>query len=167
MEKRSRMRLRDGLKGVGAAVLVLAFTGAALAAERSTAIEAVKSDVEDGLGLSAAQKERITAVREDYKARQQELKNALALKNEALRQELDSDAPVRANVDAIVVEIKAIQGQITDNHVDVVLKLRAIYTAEQIRRIKLRLEQQRKAVAAKKHVKKTKKPEAAEDTAGK
>ncbi len=159
------MRLRDGFKGVGAAVLILAFTGMAVAAEKATAIESVKSDIEDGLGLTAAQKERITAVREEYKAKQLEFKRALSLKNEALRQELDSDAPVRANVDAIVAQIKDIQGQITDNHVDVVLKLRAVYTAEQIRRIKQRLEQQRKAVAGKKQVKRSKKP--AEAAAGK
>ena len=152
------MRLRDGWKGVGAVALALLCTGAAVAAEKTTAIESVKSDVEDGLGLTTAQKERIRAVREDYKARQQEFKKSLSLKNEALRQELDSDAPVRANVDAIVVQIKDIQGQITDNHVDVVLKLREVYTAEQIRRIKQRLEQQRKTVTGKKQGRRSKKP---------
>jgi len=152
------MKPGDGLKAVGAVFLVLSFTLTVMAAEKTTVVEAVKSDVADGLGLSADQKERIRAVREEYRARQQELKRALSLKNEALRQELDGDVPVRANIEAVVAQIKSIQGQITDNYVDVVLKLREVYTVKQIKRIKQRLEQQRKAAVGNKRGKKAKRP---------
>ncbi len=152
------MKPGDGLKAVGAVFLVLSFTLTVMAAEKTTVVEAVKSDVADGLGLSADQKERIRAVREEYRARQQELKRALSLKNEALRQELDGDVPVRANIEAVVAQIKSIQGQITDNYVDVVLKLREVYTVKQIKRIKQRLEQRRKAAVGNKRGKKAKRP---------
>ena len=118
--------------------------------EKKTALESVKSDLEDGLGLTQEQRAKIRAVREEFKARQTAIKSALNIKNEALRQELDSDAPVRAKVEPIVAEIASLQGQLVDNRVDVVFKLREIYTPKQIKKLKERLQQQKKAAGARK-----------------
>lgn len=125
--------------------------------EKKTTLESVKSGLEDGLGLTPEQRERIRAIREDFRARQAAIKNALNAKYEALRQELDGDSPARAKANPIVAEIKALQGQLTDNRVDVVFKLREIYTARQIRKIKQRSQEQGKAMAVKKKGKKGKK----------
>jgi Spy/CpxP family protein refolding chaperone len=131
--------------------------GAADIVEKKTQLEAVKSDLEDGLGLTLEQKNKIRTIREEFQTRQVSIKNALNAKHEALRQELDADVPVRVKVQPIVIEIKALQGQLTDNRVDVVFKLREIYTPQQIKIIKERLEQQRKAIGLKKKGKKGKK----------
>ena len=160
------MKSMDALKIgiVGACVVFITAQGAwAIAAggenvvERKTSLEAVKSDLEEGLGLTAEQKEKVAAIREDFKSKQLAIKNALNAKHEALRQELDGEAPVRAKVDPIIVEIKALQGQLMDNRVDVVFKLREIYTPQQIKMIKEHLEQQRKAMAVRNQGKKGKK----------
>jgi Spy/CpxP family protein refolding chaperone len=155
--------LKIGMAGVlvtiltGSAAEVYAATAGGNVVERKTTLESVKSDLEDGLGLTLEQKNKIRTIREEFKARQQAIKNGINAKNEALRQELDGDTPVRARVEPIVVEIKSLQGQLTDNRVDVVFKLREIYSPKQIKMIKERMEQQRKAIMAKKKSKKGKK----------
>jgi Spy/CpxP family protein refolding chaperone len=139
----------DGLAATG--------TGTMNVVEKKTSLESVKSDLEEGLGLTSEQKNKIKLVRDEFKARQTAIKKALNIKNEELRQELDGEAPVRAKVQPIVAEIGALQGQLIENRVDVVFKLREIYTPKQIKKIKQRLEQQRKALAVKKPAKKQKK----------
>ncbi len=161
------MKVTDALKVVVTGVFVVAFTGQGGLAfagnagmnviERKTVLESVKSDLEDGLGLTPEQKENIAVIRQEFKAKQLAIKNALNAKHEALRQELDGDAPVRAKVEPVLAEIKALQGQLMDNRVDVVFKLREIYTPAQIKMIKERSELQRKALVVKKQGKKTKK----------
>ncbi len=145
------------LTGSSAEVCAAAAAGNVTVVERKTTLESVKSDLEDGLGLTLEQKNKIRTIREEFKARQQAIKNGINAKNEALRQELDGDSPARARAEPIVVEIKALQGQLTDNRVDVVFKLREIYSPKQIKMIKERMEQQRKAIKAKKKSKKGKK----------
>jgi Spy/CpxP family protein refolding chaperone len=125
--------------------------------EKKTTLESVKSDLEDGLGLTVDQKARIKAIRDEFRSRQMAIKNALNAKHEVLRQELDGDTPVRAKVEPIVVEIKALQAQLIDNRVDVVFKLREIYTLKQIKKIKDHASKQRKAMSVQKSGKKTKK----------
>jgi Spy/CpxP family protein refolding chaperone len=166
MKKEECMKVMDAFK-VGMAglcmIVVLGRAQEVFAAnnvsviEKKTTLESVKSDLEEGLGLTPEQKEKIRTIREEFKSRQLAIKNALNAKNEALRQELDGDKPVRAKAEPIVVEIKALQGQLTDNRVDVVFKLREIYTPKQIKLIKERSEQQRKALVVKKKGNKGKK----------
>ncbi len=130
------------------------------AAEKVTSVEAVKVDLEDGLGLTPEQRDKVRAVRDEYKARREFLRNELNIRYEALRKELDADAMSRDRVDARAAEIKTIQGQLIDNRVDVVVKLRAVYTPEQLRMIKGRPSGvDKKGAASKKAVKKTRKLE--------
>jgi Spy/CpxP family protein refolding chaperone len=109
------------------------------------------------LGLTPEQKSKIKVIRDEFRTRQMAIKNALNAKHEALRQELDGDVPVRAKAEPIVVEIKALQAQLIDNRVDVVFKLREIYSPKQIKMIKEHAAQQRKAMSIKKSGKKAKK----------
>ena len=151
-----------GMAGVFMMGFVMRSTGvgaaeAANVIEKKTSLESVKSDLEQGLGLTPEQKDKIAVIRQDFKAKQLAIKNALNAKHEALRQELDGDAPARSKVEPIVAEIKALQGQLMDNRVDIVFKLREIYTSEQIKTIKERSEQQRKAMIIRKQGKKGKK----------
>jgi len=125
--------------------------------EKKARLESVRPDFDEGLGLSLEQKKKIIMIREEFRARQLAIKNALNAKYEALRQELDGDVPARSKVEPVVVEIKALQAQLTDNRVDVVFKLREIYTSKQIKLIKERSQQQRKAAAPKKQGKNVKK----------
>ena len=143
--------------GWAGAVFAASGTGTVNVIEKKTSLEAVKSDLEEGLGLTLEQKNKISAIRDEFRSRQTAIKNALNAKHEALRQELDGDVPSRTKVEPIVVEIKALQGQLIDNRVDVVFKLREIYTPKQIKLIKEHAEQQRKAMAVKKQGNKGKK----------
>ena len=111
----------------------------AVAGEPVAAVESVKPDMDQGLGLTAEQKERIRAVRQDYKTRQHEVKKALNARLEALRVELDGDKPVRDKVDLLAAEIKKLQSQLIDNRIDVVFKLRGVYTPAQLMKLKQRM----------------------------
>jgi Spy/CpxP family protein refolding chaperone len=133
--------------------------GVAAAAEKVTSVEAVQVDLEDGLGLTQEQKDKVRAVRDEYRSRRELLRNELNARYEALRKELDADTVVREKVDPMVAEIKTIQGQLIDNRVDVVLKLRAVYTPEQLRLIKERPQGAEKKSAVKKGAKKVRKLE--------
>ena len=144
--------------GWAGAVFAAGAPGTVNVIEKKTSLESVKSDLEEGLGLTPEQKNKIRTIRDEFKAKQLAIKNALNAKHEALRQELDGEVPVRAKVEPIVVEIKSLQGQLIDNRVEVVFKLREIYSPKQIKIIKVRAEQQRKAMAVKKQGKKGKKP---------
>lgn len=125
--------------------------------EKKTSIESVKSDFEDGLGLTPQQREKIGAIRRDFKTRQAAIRDELGLRQEALRQELDGDAPVRAKVDPILAQIKELQGQLMENRVDVVFKLRDVYTSRQIKLIRKRAQQQNKTITSQKQKKNGKK----------
>jgi Spy/CpxP family protein refolding chaperone len=149
------------------AVAVGIAAGNAAAAEKTAAIESVQASLEEGLGLTAEQKAKLRTVRDDFKARQQVIRRDLNAKNEALRQGLDAEAMDRAKVDAVAAEIKLLQGQLLDNRVDVVFKLREIYTPEQIKTIKARLEKARKKASTKKSLKKGKKITTKKSTAKK
>ncbi len=143
--------------GWAGGVMAASASGTVNVVEKKASLESVKSDLEDGLGLTPEQKSKIKAIRDEFKSRQMAIKNALNAKHEVLRQELDGDAPVRAKVEPIVIEIKALQAQLIDNRVDVVFKLREIYTLKQIKKIKEHAAQQRKAMSVKKSGKKAKK----------
>ncbi len=148
------------MKGMGAivlltaGVLVFAVAGIARAVEKTAIVESVKSDLEVGLGLTVDQKAKIKTIRDEFKVRQQAIKSALSTKNEALRQALDADDLKREKVDAVVTDIKILQGDLVQNRVDVVFKLREIYTPKQIKLIKARLEKNLKEMNSKKTAKK-------------
>ena len=114
------------------------------------AIETGRFDIDEGLGLTPEQAARIKSVREAFRARQQAIKDEISAKNEALRQELDSELPVRAKVDAVLVQIKALQAALLDSRVDVVFALRELYTPAQVRLIKERLEKHRQELPSRK-----------------
>ncbi len=146
------MLLRGGswvLGGILAAVLTVS---PGLAAELKASVESLVVADED-LGLSSEQKNGIKVVRDAFKTSQQVLREDLSRKNEALLQEMDADKPDRAKADAIVVEIKALQGRLVENRVDVVFKLRQIYTPAQMKLMKHRLEERPQAIAPRKALK--------------
>jgi Spy/CpxP family protein refolding chaperone len=148
--------LAAALIGQAGDVLAAKGSGVVTVVEKKASLESVKSDLEDKLGLTREQYNKIKAIRDEFRARQMAIKNALNAKHEALRQELDGDAPARAKVEPVVVEIKALQGQLVDNRVDVVFKLREIYSPRQIKIIKDQAKQQRKTISVKRPSKKKK-----------
>ena len=103
-------RLRWSMAVAVSAGIMVGLGGNIHAAEKTVSIEVVNADLEEGLGLTLEQKEKLKLVREAFKARQQEIRRALNIKNEALRQGLDADDPARAKVDAVAAEIKLLQG---------------------------------------------------------
>ncbi len=131
----------------------------AWAAEPVTAVEAVQVDMDGGLGLTPEQKDKIRAIRDEYKSRRDFLKNELNSRYEFLRKALDADTLTQEKIDPMVAEIKTIQGQMVDNRVDVVIKLRAVYTPEQIRKIKQGAQVIPSKAAVKRPVKKIRKLE--------
>ena len=130
------------------------------AAEKVASVEAVPVELEDGLGLTPEQKDKVRAIRSEYKARRSSLTASLNARYEALRKELDAEVVAHDRVDAVVAEIKGIQGQMLDNRVDVVVKLREVYTPAQIKLIKERPRgEPRKGDVLKKGLKKKRKLE--------
>ena len=125
------------------------------AAEARTAVESPGAGADDALDLTPEQKVAIKAVRDAFKASQQLVREDLSRKNEALWAEMDADNPDRVKADALAAEIKLLQGRFVENRVDMVFKLRAIYTPAQLKVMKRRLESRlqssfvRKAVKAK------------------
>ncbi|MEI8012911.1 MAG: periplasmic heavy metal sensor [Candidatus Omnitrophota bacterium] len=147
------LKFRDMV--LGAVFMAVFMPAAAMAAEPKASVESLVGVADEDLGLTPEQKNEIKAVRDEFKTIQQALRENLSRKNEALRLEMDADKPDRAKADAVVIEIKALQGRIVENRVDVVFKLRDIYTPAQMKIMKRRLEDRqqvsvsRKAVMAK------------------
>ena len=131
---------RRGNRMLAAVVMVMSVTVPALAAESRTSVESLAPRLDEGLGLTPEQRNRVRAVREEYKAVQQALREDLSRQNEALRAAMDADNADRSTVDALAAQIKEIQGRLVENRVDVVFKLRGIYTPAQVKLIKERLQ---------------------------
>ncbi|MFH0753318.1 MAG: Spy/CpxP family protein refolding chaperone [Candidatus Omnitrophota bacterium] len=110
--------------------------GAGWSADKGTVVEMMSLDFEKSLGLTPEQKAKVAVVREAYKDRRRLLRKELDARYENLRLELDAASVSPEKVGAAAAQVKALQGQLLDNRVDVVIKLRAIYTPEQLRKIR-------------------------------
>ncbi|MBF0569238.1 MAG: Spy/CpxP family protein refolding chaperone [Candidatus Omnitrophica bacterium] len=99
-------------------------------------VEKGQEEIENKLGLSQEQREKIKAIRKDFRAKQEPLAAQIKEKREALRLELDGDKPDRKKVEALVAEVTKLQGQTMLNHADMVLTLRPVFTPEQYQKLK-------------------------------
>lgn len=106
--------------------------------------EKVMADTEKKAGLTPEQREKIKALREEFRKTQGELHAQLKAKREALRQELDAEKPSREKAEAVSDEMIKIQAQIEKSRLDHIFAIRAIMTPEQFSKIRAMMEEKRK-----------------------
>jgi periplasmic protein CpxP/Spy len=113
--------------------------------EKQAAAEAA---VEDELGLTPEQKDKLKALREDARAKQAGLADDLRNAKSALQKELDSPSPDRKRADNLVASVNKLQSQILAARVDQVFAMRAILTPEQYQKLVQIREERRKEMKA-------------------
>lgn len=91
--------------------------------------------MEQQLNLTPEQKKQLQAHRETHRAEARRLRQGLAEKRKALRQELEKTDMSQENAKRIHEEMKALQSQLADHRFQGILAVRKILTPEQFRRM--------------------------------
>lgn len=99
--------------------------------------EKAKEDpIEKELQLSDDQKAKIADIRKDLSTKQKALIDQIKVKRDALKAELDKDKLDRAAVDAVLKDLKGLQGQVMDNRVNYAFSMREILTLDQYKKLR-------------------------------
>ena len=128
--------IRSGIAAIFAAGVLSAPAPLLAAADKSKADEqAAAIAVENELGLSPEQKDKLKALRDDMRSKQNNLRNDLRVAKLALQQELESINPDRKKADNLVESINKLQTQMLALRVDQVFSMHAILTPEQYEKL--------------------------------
>ncbi len=112
-------------------------------------------DDEKALGLTPEQRTQMKAVREGAREKHKPLRAQVKAQHDALRKELDGDAPDRAKAEGIVMEISKIEQQLALSRIDQIFEIRKILTPEQDKQLRA-LHEKKKAGFDKKRLRKHK-----------
>ena len=119
---------------LAAAVLGLMCTGVSFAQhgeEQSKPYKGKAEKVLSQLNLSPQQEAQIKELHKGNRQRAKELRQALREKRKALEEELDKPNSDLAKIKALTAELKDMEGRVTEDRVNGVLKMKEILTPEQ------------------------------------
>ena len=91
----------------------------------------MKNEMKKDLGLTAEQDKQLEAVREAHRNEAKALHDAMKAKKDELRTAIAKPEATRAQVEPIVVELKALESQMVEKKVDGIFAVKGILTPEQ------------------------------------
>jgi len=142
--------IRSGIALIFAAGVLSAPAPLFAAADKSKADErAAAVAVENELGLTPEQKDKLKALREELRSKQDTLRNDLRVAKVALQKELESANPDRKKSDNLVASIDKLQTQMLVSRVDQIFSMRAILTPEQYQKLVQQREKRRQEMKVK------------------
>jgi len=94
-----------------------------------------QSEIAGELDLTAEQKSQLKEQRYQDELQKMRVRSDLKIKELELRHEIEKDEADTTKIKAVVEDIKRLQGQLLDNRVDSVLKVKGILTPEQFEKM--------------------------------
>lgn len=95
------------------------------------------------LDLTSEQKDALAKYREETAPKMKDVRDRMQAAREGLRTELDKDTPDKANIAAIIEELKNLTGEKTQLMVDRVLTMKKVLTPEQSAKMRSIMEKKR------------------------
>jgi len=142
--------IRSGIAIIFAAGVLSAPTPLFAATDKSkTDEQTAATAVENELGLTQEQKDKLKNLRDDLRAKQNTYSDDLRVAKTSLQQELESANPDRKKADNLVVSINKIQTQMLALRVDQVFAMRTILTPEQYQKLLQQREKRRQEMKVK------------------
>jgi len=98
----------------------------------------------DELNITAQQKEQLKGIMQESRAKTVANREKLRLNRQALKEELEKVTSDTAKINALVADVKSIEGQLTDERVSHILRIKAVLTPEQFVKFKEKMANGRK-----------------------
>lgn len=124
-----------------AVVMVTVISGNAFAWESCSASEkrdkrqSIKESIARELSLTAEQEKRLEDARVSGRKEMEDIKSAVKVKKDALRDALAKPGVVRKDIEPIAGEIKALEAAMADKRIDGIFKVKEILTPEQFTKL--------------------------------
>jgi Spy/CpxP family protein refolding chaperone len=142
--------IRSGIAVIFAVGVLSAPVTLFAATDKSKADEQTAATaVENELGLTQEQKDKLKDLRETMRAKQNTYSDDLRAAKASLQQELESANPDRKKADNLVASINKLQTQMLAMRVDQVFSMRAILTPEQYQKLLQQREKRRQDMKVK------------------
>ncbi len=136
---RSRFNITRTALGVGALLLILTVARAQTPCPKpEEGREHRKGPFREQLktlNLTAAQTEQLTAQRKEKREAMKNLRESLKAKRRELREELYKENTDKAKIESIASELKKLNAQRIDRHVQGILQMKAMLTPEQFKKL--------------------------------